>query len=126
MSYDIYFKKDDKVCQLPFKPPIGGTYCLNEEYREAHLNMTCNYAGTLHRVGLAMVHHDNDKPGTKTLNGMTAQQVVDALAKAIPKLADDVDHDYWKETDGNVKAALTNLLTIAVNVPSDSICEVDY
>ncbi|MBQ7650703.1 MAG: hypothetical protein IJS15_07065 [Victivallales bacterium] len=44
MSYDIEFCKGDEVCTLPFPPPHGGTYCASEDYRQAWLNITYNYA----------------------------------------------------------------------------------
>ena len=44
---------------------------------------------------------------------MTAKDSIPLLKKAISKLGDDIDPDYWKSTEGNAKEALRGLLIIA-------------
>ena len=125
MSYDFRFVTDGEVCRLPFTTPIGGTYCVDPEYNEAKLNMTYNYARILGKLGIAAYRHKDDPKGIYIINGKKAGAIAKKLASVIPKLKDDVDADYWKETEGNVKKALSNLLLIAVSVPPDAKCEVD-
>jgi len=125
MSYDIYFRdKDGNAIDLPFAPPIGGTYCASSDFRKAWLNITYNYCEIYQNHNLAIGKHRDDPEGTATLEGMTAGDVVQALVKVIPDLKDDVSADYWKPTEGNAKKALLNLLCIAVAVPPESICVV--
>ncbi|MBP5459306.1 MAG: hypothetical protein J6Y62_03995 [Clostridia bacterium] len=123
MSYDIRFKKGGQTCRLPFQAPRGGTYCADPGFDEAWLNMTYNYCETLSRLGIAVYGHEDDPKGTYVLNGRKAGEIAVKLAEAIPQLKDDRDPDYWKATEGNVKKALTDLLTMAVNVPPDAVCE---
>lgn len=123
MSYDIYFTKDGKVCELPFAPPRGGTYCVDEGFRKAYFNMTYNYFQILAEHGLAVHRHDDDPDGIFVFEEHTASEIAKKLAEVIPTLKDDFDDNYWTATEGNVKRALTNLLLIAVNVPPDARCE---
>lgn len=123
MSYDIVFLKNGNICILPFQTPRGGTYCINPEYNEAKLNMTYNYYGVMVKYGIGVYRHDNDPKDLFVLEEHTAGEIAAKLAEVIPKMGDDVDEDYWKPTEGNVRKALTNLLMIAVNVPPDAKCE---
>ena len=126
MSYDVSFYKNDEVCLLPFPPPHGGTYCLDDDFRKAWLNITFNYADIFERHNLSIVKRERQKRGTRVLEGKNAVECVKILSSIIPKMADEIDDDYWKATEGNAKMALINLLMIAVAVPSDAICQVSY
>lgn len=44
---------------------------------------------------------------------MTGAESIPILKKAIEVLADDVDPDYWKATEGNAKKSLCQLLSMA-------------
>ena len=123
MSYDIEFRKGDEVCTLPFPPPHGGTYCASEDYRQAWLNITYNYASVYIKYGLSIDKYNTPK-GTRVLEGKTASECVKILISVIPKIGNETDPDYWKPTEGNAKRALVNLLSIAVAVPPDAICHV--
>ena len=60
------------------------------------------------------------------MEGKTAAECVRILTSVIPKMGNETDPDYWEPTEGNAKKALVNLLTVAVVVPSDAICKVEY
>ena len=75
----------------------GGTYIL-EGMSEAELNVTWNYA-----------KHFN----YQQLGGLTAENALKLLRKAISSLNDDCDEDYWKPTEGNVKESLVTLAEFA-------------
>ena len=124
MSYDIQFVKDGEVCRLPFPPPQGGTFCPDEGFAEAWLNITFNYGGVFARHGLSVIRREEQTRGIKTLEGKTAAECVRILTTVIPQLGDDVSADYWEATEGNAKRALVNLLTIAITVPPDATCRV--
>lgn len=124
MSYDIYFRKNGETCELPFPTPRGGTYSVDEEFNKAYLNMTCSYCEKMLSIGIAMVRHDDDLAGTFICDKSTAGEVVESLVRAIPRLSNETSDDYWEPCDGNVKRALINILTMAIAVPQDSICEV--
>jgi hypothetical protein len=83
----------------------GGTYELGGTNR-LWLNVTYNYAPHFRRV------LDAEK-GIRRLYGMTGAASIPVLQQAIAQLADDVDDDYWKATEGNAKAALADLLALA-------------
>ena len=53
-----------------------------------------------------------DKTGVRSLYGMTALEAIPYLERAVSQLADDVSSDYWEPTEGNVKKALIQLLTM--------------
>ena len=124
MSYDIEFKKDDKTCTLPFSPPHGGTYCADDDFRKAWLNITYNYSKIYQKYGLSIERPEKQERGIRVLEGKTAAKCVAILTSVIPKLGNDTNPDYWQATDGNAKCALVNLLSIAVAVPPDAICHV--
>ena len=126
MSYDVSFYKNDEVCLLPFPPPHGGTYCLNDDFRKAWLNITFNYADIFERHNLSIVKRERQKHGIRVLEGKNAVECVKILSSIIPKMAGVIDDDYWKATEGNAKMALINLLMVAVAVPPDAICRVSY
>ena len=124
MSYDFKFVKNGEVCRLPFSTPHGGTYCIDPEYNEAKLNMTYNYHKIMFDLGITAYRHKDDPKGIYVIEGKKASSIAKKLAEVIPKLKDEVDPDYWKPTEGNVKKALSNLLLMAVSVPPDAKCEV--
>ena len=124
MSYDIEFQKDGKTCTLPFSPPHCGTYCASEDFCEAWLNITYNYAKIYYEYGLSISKLKKHERGIRVLEGKSASQCVRILTSVIPQLGNETDPDYWKPTEGNAKQALVNLLSIAVAVPPDAICYV--
>lgn len=83
----------------------GGTYAVGGTAK-ARLNVTYNYYEILCRC------LDNDK-GIRALYGIQAVDSIPMLEAAIAKLSDDVNSDYWKATEGNVKRALYQLLALA-------------
>lgn len=121
MSYDI-----DLIDPITKKTIIindphfirGGTYQIGGS-NELTLNITYNYAKILHRVlqpdlvpSLTQKTTDKYDTGIRSLYGMTALEATPILEGAINKLADDMSSDYWEATEGNVKRALNNLLTL--------------
>ena len=64
------------------------------------------------------------KTGIRSLYGMTALEAIPILETAISSFKNDVDEDYWKATEGNVKRALNNLLTMCKMRP-DAIIDGD-
>ena len=123
MSYDIVFLKDGEVCKLPFQTPRGGTYCIDPGYNEAKFNMTYNYCKIMTKHGLGVHRHDDDPKELFVFEEHKAAEIAVKLAEVIPQMKNDSEVDYWKSTEGNVKKALINLLTIAVAVPPDAKCE---
>ena len=124
MSYDITFHQENKVCTLPFPPPHGGTYCSDDNFYEAWLNITYNYSNIFAKHGLSIIKREKKERGIRILEGKTASECVKILTSVIPKFGNDTDPDYWKATEGNAKQSLVHLLMIAVSVPSDAICHV--
>lgn len=109
MSYDIRLVDKDTGDTLTaaFTPNREGTYCIiNGAERRCSFNITYNYADHFYK------HIDEDK-GIRAIYGMTAKDSIPLLKKAISKLGDDIDPDYWKSTEGNAKEALRGLLIIA-------------
>lgn len=106
MSYDIYMTEPvgSERIVLPWKHAMtGGTYCLGGT-NELWLNVTYNYAPHFARV---------IEGGIRAIYGITGAESMPLLERAIASLGDDVDQDYWKPTEGNAKAALVQLLTMA-------------
>jgi hypothetical protein len=110
MSWDIYFEKNGETVMLDEPLDIrGGTYCMGGT-REAWLNVTWNY-GKHFRFG--------------ELDKKTAAEAIMVLVPAALRLnASDTDPDYWKPTEGNVRRAIENLLTLARSVPADSVIRI--
>ena len=107
MSYDIYLK--DPVTREPLEMETphyvtGGTYAVNGT-SELWLNVTYNYSDIFYKV--------LGKQGIRTIYGMSGAESIPVLTKAINKLSDEVDPDYWKPTEGNAKKALYGLLSFA-------------
>ena len=114
MSYDIDLvdpitKQVIEIADAHFMR--GGTYQLGGS-TELSLNMTYNYAGILHRVLQPKSTPSEFKSGIRSLYGLTALEATPILEEAISALKDDVSDDYWEPTEGNVKKALTHLLTM--------------
>jgi len=108
MSYDISLC--DPVTQEPIELDQphelkGGTYALGGT-TEAWLNITYNYSEILHRVL-------DPSQGIRSVYNMTGAESIPKLESAIAQLGDDTDSDYWKPTEGNVKCALLNLVSLA-------------
>lgn len=107
MSYDIRLVHSVTKKTLLLDSPHfmrGGTYCLSGE-KEAHLNVTYNYAPHYYRVF--------GQEGIRALYGKSGAETIPLLKAAIDQLGDDGDQDYWKATEGNAKAALFQLLALA-------------
>ena len=106
MSYDVELIDPVSRIVIEFDSPhqiAGGTRALGGT-TEAWLNATYNYSGIFHRVLPG---------GIRGLYGKTGAESIPVLEAAIAQLKDDVDPDYWKPTEGNVKRALCGLLAFA-------------
>lgn len=114
MSYDIDLVDPVSKEVLQVENPHfmkGGTYQVGGS-SELSLNMTYNYSVHLHRVLTPSTTPSEDKTGVRSLYGMTALEAIPYLERAVSQLADDVSSDYWEPTEGNVKKALIQLLTM--------------
>ena len=67
MSYDIKFCQQGEICRLPFSPPQGGTYCLDDGFREACLNITFNYTSIFEKHHISIVKRERQKSGIHVL-----------------------------------------------------------
>ena len=108
MSYDISLNDPVTKEVIQFDSPhqiVGGTYALGGT-KEAWLNITYNYSIFYYKV-------INKKDGIRYLYGKTGAEAIPILEKAIKKLKDDVNPDYWEATQGNAKQALYGLLAFA-------------
>lgn len=104
MSWDLYLvdAKSQETLQLPEKHHItGGTYAVGG-IRDAWLNVTYNYGVHFNFGGL---------------DGMTGAESVPTMEPAAARLDTDVDPDYWKPTEGNVRRALENCIALATACP---------
>lgn len=110
MSYDIRLKNsDDTTAVIEGGHDLrGGTYALGGT-PDAWLNVTYNYAPHFYRVL-------GDK-GIRSIYGMTGRASIPVLSDAILRLATDTSTDYWEATEGNARAALVNLRTLAELCP---------
>ena len=130
MSYDIELTDQVTGKTLELDAPHhmrGGTYAVGGTTR-AHLNVTYNYAPQFYRAFGSAGSVDEtscfgqmfagNQRGVRTLYGMTGAESLPVLDKAISILADDVDPDYWKATDGNAKRALAQLRALAAMRPN--------
>lgn len=107
MSYDIELVDPVTRQTLELDEPHhmrGGTYAIGGT-AYASLNITYNYARHYVRT-------IGDK-GIRTIYGMSGADSIPLLENAASKLADDVDDDYWKPTEGNAKRALIQLVALA-------------
>ena len=130
MSYDIELIDSVTGEALELDAPHhmrGGTYAMGGTTR-AHLNVTYNYYPQFHRVFDVLTEPRPKAPewlrkdaapvsGVRTIYGLTGAESLSVLDKAIGLLADDVDPDYWKATEGNAKRALAQLRALAAMRP---------
>lgn len=101
MSYDISL-----ACELTEPHHLkGGTYAMGGT-TEASLNVTYNYSPHFYRV--------MGEKGIRTIYGMSASESLGVLASAVGALGDDRSDDYWTSTEGNAKAALLDLMMLAI------------
>lgn len=108
MSYDINLidpVSNDVLLLEDAHHMTGGTYQLGGS-NEASLNVTYNYS----KICCEAFGCDT---GIRTIYGLTGLESIPVLEGAISKLGNDVDADYWKPTEGNVKRALSKILTLA-------------
>lgn len=107
MSWWVYMVDKDEqtlTCE-PFED--GGTYPLGGT-SECELNVTYNYGGHFYKaLGFEF----------KALDGMTGDQSILALAKAVDVLGTIRDDDYWASTPGNAGAVLARMLAWARAYP---------
>lgn len=109
MSYDITLNDPVTKQVIELNEPHfmrGGTYAVGGT-KELWLNITYNYASIFYRAEVL------GEGGIRSIYGMTGAESIPILKKAIEVLADDVDPDYWKATEGNAKKALYQLLSMA-------------
>ena len=107
MSYDLFLldpvTKEILLTDTPHQMR-GGTYALGGT-TQMRLNVTYNYGEILRTV--------LGTDGIRWLYGKTGLECIPVLTEAISKLGDDVDPNYWTPTEGNVKQALIQLLTLS-------------
>jgi hypothetical protein len=106
MSYDISLidPVTKEVLHADEKHHLtGGTYAIGGT-TALELNVTYNYSEILHKV--------LGEGGIRSLYGITGALAINMIKNAIDQLGDDVDPDYWKATEGNVKQALFKLLAL--------------
>ena len=121
MSYDISLRDPvtDEVLSVSHEHFVqGGTYCTNGA-KALHLNITYNYGSVFSSEKCF------GRGGLTALYGKTGAESIPVLECAIGNLGDDVDPDYWKCTEGNVKKALCGLLSFARMRP-DGVWRGDY
>jgi hypothetical protein len=109
MSWDVYLQNpiSKETLKIGHHDMTGGTYIAGGT-DEAWLNVTYNYGGILLRaLGCPF----------RELNGRLASDTIPLLEEGISKLSDEVDGDYWKSTEGNVKKVLRQLLFMALKRP---------
>ena len=107
MSYDIDLRDPVTHDVLELDEPHdmrGGTYAIGGT-REAHLNVTYNYAPIFRR--------ELGENGIRTIYGMTGAESIPMLEAAAARLADDATGNYWDATEGNAKRALLQLVALA-------------
>jgi hypothetical protein len=111
MSYDIYLKNPDTgeplLLDLPH-PLRGGTYVVGGT-TEAWLSITYNYSKHYYRLWPG--------DGIRIIYGMTGEESLPVLRAGAAQLGNDVSPDYWEPTEGNAKAALNDLITLAALLP---------
>ncbi len=112
MSYDIDLLDPATQKVIIFDQPHqlkGGTYCVGGT-REATLNITYNYSKHYYRI-------IDEEKGIRFLYGKTGAASIPILKTAIDALGLDIGEDYWEPTEGNARAALCNLLMLAMMRP---------
>lgn len=109
MSYDCCIVHEDESPYMIAIAPQGGTRKMYPETpTEAWFNITYNYSKHIYRV------LNGGIPG---LDGRCVDETIEPIRKAIEKLGDDTDPDYWQPTEGNAKIALQGLVAMAVQCP---------
>jgi len=98
-------KKDIETLNMSNIETLLETLYKQGKKARGNLVITWNY-GQIFRQVLG-------KEGIRTIYGMTGAESIPVLRNAIDSLADDVDPDYWKPTEGNAKKALQGLLAFA-------------
>lgn len=94
-----------ETIDFDFKHDIKGSIYELGGSNRASLNVTYNYSKFYYdKIG---------EKGIRTIYGMTGAESIPILKECISKLADDIDDDYWKPTEGNAKQALCGLLAFA-------------
>lgn len=119
MSWDLNLTNPitHETLEIDYKHSIrGGTYQVGGT-KYLWLNVTYNYAEIYARNEVFGTN------GIRTLNGMTGEESIPILQKAIASLKKDVDKDYWKPTEGNARLALCNVLQMAKMRP-DGVWEI--
>lgn len=112
MSYDISLLDAETGQTILLDHPHdlrGGTVAVGGT-REAWLNVTYNYGHHYKRVIDAEL-------GIKWLHEKVALDTIPKLCEAIMALGCDEDTDYWKDTEGNARRALSDLLQLAFLAP---------
>lgn len=102
MSYWISLQNENGLVPHVDRFQEGGTQPVGGS-TDAELNVTFNYY---------------PKFDFKSLHEHKAKETILDLVAAIVSLEDDVDEDYWKPTDGNVRKALMILLRWARQYPN--------
>jgi len=127
MGYDIELQNPVTREVLLLDDPhhmCGGIYAVGGT-TEARLNVTYNYGKHFRKSfedeDTNLTEFDKmfggGNTGIRKLYGMSAVESIPILERAISKLGNDVDSDYWKPTEGNAKQALIQLLTLAKMCP---------
>jgi len=114
MSYDVSLHNPDgSMVQLDHRHQLrGGTYAVGGT-TDATLNVTYNYSPILWQVW--------PKQGLEALEGLTALESIPVLTKGMLSIPwQPPDEDYWKSTNGNVRAMLGDLLVLACQAPPES------
>lgn len=109
MSYDIHLNAPVTKQILELDGPHfmrGGTYAVGGT-KKLCLNITYNYACVFHRPDVL------GEAGIQSIYGMTGAESIPIFQRAIDALTDGVDPDYCEPTEGNVKKALCQLLSMA-------------
>ena len=120
MSYDIHLNVPVTKQTIELENPHfmrGGTYAIDGT-KELSLNITYNYACVFCRPDVL------GEKGIRSIYGKTGAESIPVLQMAIDALTDEVDPDYWKATEGNVKKSLYQLLSMAHMRP-DGVWEGD-
>lgn len=94
MSYELYVRDKDGVCQSKTNRSEGGTFVVGGT-KECNLNITWNYSKVFY---------------IRILDGKTAGDCIDWLEAIIKILGTEQDLDYWKATNGNVGYTLSIIL----------------
>lgn len=111
MSYDLTLRDAENGHTLEADDNhdiAGGTYALGGT-PQAWLNITYNYSQHFYRVF--------GEKGIRTIYGMTGEDSVPVIDKAIGQLGYDIDNDYWKPTEGNARESLVQVRKLAEMFP---------